>query len=141
MVLQACEEGPIAALKIWLTRHGESQYNQKALLGGDSELSDNGNAYAEVLPEVIQSRAPKVGWAPEYWGGLAWDGCGFPALEHHVGAQTSTFEALGPHWVMMGEATGAIYNLDGCDVGWWELVYCQQGVLGIPTTSRFLLVT
>jgi hypothetical protein len=48
------------ARRIWLTRHGESIYNQKALIGGDSSLSPNGAAYAEVLPEVILSRLPKV---------------------------------------------------------------------------------
>lgn len=48
------------ARRIWLTRHGESIYNQKALIGGDSSLSSNGKAYAEVLPEVILSRLPKV---------------------------------------------------------------------------------
>eukprot|EP00878_Enallax_costatus_P001097 GHUV01001234.1.p1 GENE.GHUV01001234.1~~GHUV01001234.1.p1 ORF type:complete len:335 (+),score=87.84 GHUV01001234.1:377-1381(+) len=47
------------ARKIWLTRHGESVYNQKALIGGDSPLSVNGRAYADVLPEVIMSRLPK----------------------------------------------------------------------------------
>ena len=49
------------ARKIWLTRHGESQYNQLALLGGDSELSPNGEAYAAVLPDVILQRVPRVG--------------------------------------------------------------------------------
>eukprot|EP00879_Flechtneria_rotunda_P016995 GHRR01017792.1.p1 GENE.GHRR01017792.1~~GHRR01017792.1.p1 ORF type:complete len:193 (+),score=32.33 GHRR01017792.1:556-1134(+) len=46
--------------KIWLTRHGESIYNQKALIGGDSSLSPNGQSYAEVLPDVILSRLPKA---------------------------------------------------------------------------------
>lgn len=48
------------ARKIWLTRHGESVYNQQALIGGDSPLSPNGQAYSELLPEVILSRLPKV---------------------------------------------------------------------------------
>jgi 6-phosphofructo-2-kinase/fructose-2,6-biphosphatase len=48
------------ARKIWLTRHGESEYNQQALIGGDSPLSPNGQAYAELLPDVILSRLPKV---------------------------------------------------------------------------------
>lgn len=48
------------ARKIWLTRHGESVYNQQALIGGDSPLSPNGQAYAELLPDVILSRLPKV---------------------------------------------------------------------------------
>jgi broad specificity phosphatase PhoE len=52
------------ARKIWLTRHGESEYNQQALIGGDSPLSPNGQAYAELLPDVILSRLPKVREGP-----------------------------------------------------------------------------
>jgi 6-phosphofructo-2-kinase/fructose-2,6-biphosphatase len=48
------------ARKIWLTRHGESLYNQRALIGGDSDLSPYGEAYSKVLPEVITSRVPAV---------------------------------------------------------------------------------
>jgi 6-phosphofructo-2-kinase/fructose-2,6-biphosphatase len=56
---EVCKSGMTNARKIWLTRHGESVYNQKALIGGDSPLSVNGRAYADVLPEVIMSRLPK----------------------------------------------------------------------------------
>ncbi|KAF6255112.1 6-phosphofructo-2-kinase-domain-containing protein [Scenedesmus sp. NREL 46B-D3] len=58
-VRRVCKSGMTNARRIWLTRHGESIYNQKALIGGDSSLSPNGAAYAEVLPEVILSRLPK----------------------------------------------------------------------------------
>uniref|UniRef100_A0A383W1K9 6-phosphofructo-2-kinase domain-containing protein n=1 Tax=Tetradesmus obliquus TaxID=3088 RepID=A0A383W1K9_TETOB len=58
-LMQVCKSGMTNARRIWLTRHGESIYNQKALIGGDSSLSPNGAAYAEVLPEVILSRLPK----------------------------------------------------------------------------------
>jgi broad specificity phosphatase PhoE len=34
---------------IWLTRHGESLYNQLGRLGGDSELSPRGKEYARAL--------------------------------------------------------------------------------------------
>lgn len=52
------------ARKIWLTRHGESLYNQRALIGGDSDLSPYGEAYSKVLPEVITSRIPAVRGTP-----------------------------------------------------------------------------
>eukprot|EP00882_Tetradesmus_deserticola_P024943 GHRQ01027320.1.p1 GENE.GHRQ01027320.1~~GHRQ01027320.1.p1 ORF type:complete len:185 (+),score=35.38 GHRQ01027320.1:150-704(+) len=58
--LQVCKSGMTNARRIWLTRHGESLFNQKGLIGGDSSLSPNGAAYADVLPEVILSRLPKV---------------------------------------------------------------------------------
>lgn len=58
--VQVCKGGMTNARKIWLTRHGESVYNQQALIGGDSPLSPNGQAYAELLPDVILSRLPKV---------------------------------------------------------------------------------
>lgn len=57
---QVCKSGMTNARKIWLTRHGESVYNQQALIGGDSPLSPNGQAYSELLPEVILSRLPQV---------------------------------------------------------------------------------
>ncbi len=46
--------------KIWLTRHGESEYNQRALLGGDSSISPSGQIYARLLPDVIVDRIPLV---------------------------------------------------------------------------------
>ncbi|WKX89802.1 hypothetical protein Q1695_009002 [Nippostrongylus brasiliensis] len=39
---------------IYLTRHGESEYNQLGRLGGDSPLSDNGVRYAEKLREYFE---------------------------------------------------------------------------------------
>lgn len=36
---------------IWLTRHGESLYNQKARLGGDSSLSPRGEDFATALAD------------------------------------------------------------------------------------------
>eukprot|EP00775_Hariotina_reticulata_P010180 gene10180-10340_t len=75
-LLQVCKSGMTNARKIWLTRHGESMYNQKGLIGGDSPLSSNGMAYAELLPEIILSRLPKAA-----------DGCPVP-----VSVWTSTLQ-------------------------------------------------
>lgn len=60
VLLQVCKSGMTNARKIWLTRHGESVYNQQGLIGGDSPLSMNGQVYAEMLPDVILSRLPNV---------------------------------------------------------------------------------
>lgn len=38
---------------IWLSRHGESQFNVLQKLGGDALLSDRGNMYAEMLPDLV----------------------------------------------------------------------------------------
>lgn len=46
--------------KIWLSRHGESQYNTLARLGGDSPLSSRGEVYAYKLPDVLVDRVPLV---------------------------------------------------------------------------------
>jgi len=43
---------------IWLTRHGESQYNVKGLIGGDSDLSEKGQLYAQELAEFIEEHYP-----------------------------------------------------------------------------------
>ena len=40
---------------IWLSRHGESQYNLDGKIGGDSDLSERGNLYAHKLPELVAS--------------------------------------------------------------------------------------
>jgi broad specificity phosphatase PhoE/predicted kinase len=46
-----------ARRKIWLTRHGESQFNVESRIGGDSELSPRGFAYASSLSDHMQSQA------------------------------------------------------------------------------------
>jgi 6-phosphofructo-2-kinase/fructose-2,6-biphosphatase len=45
-----------ASRRIWLTRHGESQYNVAGRIGGDSALSARGEAYARALPDVLDAR-------------------------------------------------------------------------------------
>ncbi|KAL9083450.1 MAG: hypothetical protein Q9165_008526 [Trypethelium subeluteriae] len=42
---------------IWLSRHGESQYNLFGKLGGDADLSSRGQAYAKTLPSLVQESA------------------------------------------------------------------------------------
>ncbi|AOW05555.1 6-phosphofructo-2-kinase-domain-containing protein [Yarrowia lipolytica] len=39
---------------IWLSRHGESEYNLGGQLGGDSNLSERGQMYAKKLPSLLQ---------------------------------------------------------------------------------------
>lgn len=46
--------------KIWLTRHGESQFNMAGRIGGDSGLTARGEEYARLLPDVLESRLPAV---------------------------------------------------------------------------------
>ena len=45
--------------RIWLTRHGESQFNVTGKIGGNSGLSPRGAAYAQLLPAVLASRVPQ----------------------------------------------------------------------------------
>lgn len=46
---------------IWLSRHGESEYNLTGKLGGDSSLSPRGHLYAQKLPQIVREA---VGDAP-----------------------------------------------------------------------------
>ena len=39
---------------IYLSRHGESEYNLTGQLGGDSNLSDRGEMYARKLPQMVR---------------------------------------------------------------------------------------
>ena len=38
---------------IYLTRHGETIYNQKKLIGGDSDLSTRGYVYSDKLRDYF----------------------------------------------------------------------------------------
>lgn len=40
---------------IWLSRHGESEYNLTGKLGGDANLSPRGELYARKLPELVKA--------------------------------------------------------------------------------------
>lgn len=45
---------------IWLSRHGESEFNLSGQIGGDADLSERGQSYAKMLPELLkQSGLPK----------------------------------------------------------------------------------
>lgn len=43
---------------IWLTRHGESLYNMRGLIGGDPDLSVTGQRYAHALAAFLNQRYP-----------------------------------------------------------------------------------
>lgn len=46
---------------IWLSRHGESEYNLTGQIGGDANLSERGWKYAKKLPElVLKSLGPEA---------------------------------------------------------------------------------
>lgn len=44
---------------IWLTRHGESEFNVEGRIGGDAVLSERGRAYAEGLSETMRTMSPE----------------------------------------------------------------------------------
>ncbi|MFI5309044.1 MAG: 6-phosphofructo-2-kinase/fructose-2,6-bisphosphatase [Polyangiales bacterium] len=44
---------------IWLTRHGESAYNVKGLIGGDPDLTPKGQAYAQALAGCLDQSFPE----------------------------------------------------------------------------------
>ncbi|EFN55319.1 hypothetical protein CHLNCDRAFT_134300 [Chlorella variabilis] len=51
---------------IWLTRHGESQFNTQGKIGGNSPLSQRGQMYAQLLPEILNSRIPRAADGKQY---------------------------------------------------------------------------
>jgi broad specificity phosphatase PhoE/predicted kinase len=55
-----------ARRRIWLTRHGESQFNVLGRIGGDSWLSPRGAEYAKALGRFLPSRLG-AGEVPEVW--------------------------------------------------------------------------
>ena len=46
----------LAPRQIWITRHGESVDNVNGRIGGDSDLSEKGIAYAKALTEFIKTQ-------------------------------------------------------------------------------------
>ncbi|TIA45902.1 bifunctional 6-phosphofructo-2-kinase/fructose-2,6-bisphosphate 2-phosphatase [Aureobasidium pullulans] len=42
---------------IWLSRHGESEYNLTGKIGGDANISERGQMYAQKLPEIVKQSA------------------------------------------------------------------------------------
>lgn len=59
-LMQVCKAGMATSQsrKIWLTRHGESEWNTIGMLGGNSSLSPKGEQYAQSLPDVLLDRLP-----------------------------------------------------------------------------------
>ncbi|KAH3661952.1 hypothetical protein OGAPHI_006131 [Ogataea philodendri] len=43
---------------IWLSRHGESQYNLEGKIGGDADLSERGMQYARKLKDMVSKYVP-----------------------------------------------------------------------------------
>ena len=39
---------------IWLSRHGESMYNLEGQIGGDADISERGEKYARLLPQLAR---------------------------------------------------------------------------------------
>ena len=60
--LQICKAGVARMRKIWFSRHGESEYNMFAKIGGDSNISPQGQIYAKMLPDLLVDRVPLVCW-------------------------------------------------------------------------------
>lgn len=50
---QICRSGLSSNRRIWLTRHGESEFNRAGLIGGDAELTDKGKKYAHALARAL----------------------------------------------------------------------------------------
>eukprot|EP00891_Asterochloris_glomerata_P000953 jgi/Astpho2/953/gw1.00016.135.1_t len=53
-----CKAGLTRVRKIWFSRHGESEYNMYGKIGGDSNISPQGQMYAKLLPELLVDRVP-----------------------------------------------------------------------------------
>lgn len=56
--LQVCSPGLTTERKIWLSRHGESEFNRLGKIGGDAGLTSLGQRYAERLPDALVEILP-----------------------------------------------------------------------------------
>ncbi|CAG9464718.1 unnamed protein product [Pedinophyceae sp. YPF-701] len=57
-LMQICKSGLAKPRKIWLSRHGESEYNAMGRIGGNSNLTDFGKTYAKRLVDALLDRLP-----------------------------------------------------------------------------------
>ncbi|GIL74841.1 hypothetical protein Vretimale_2423 [Volvox reticuliferus] len=60
-LMQVCKAGMAQARRIWLTRHGQSEYNLKSRIGGNSPLAPAGEVYARCLSDMLIDRVPQDG--------------------------------------------------------------------------------
>lgn len=58
LALQVCRSGMSSNRRIWLTRHGESEFNRNGLVGGNAPLTDKGCQYAEALARTLCAKVP-----------------------------------------------------------------------------------
>ena len=49
--------------KIWLCIHGETDFDQKGILGGDPDLNENGILFSKDLHEFISSQGDVRKWS------------------------------------------------------------------------------
>jgi 6-phosphofructo-2-kinase / fructose-2,6-biphosphatase 3 len=59
-LMQICKHGLTKPRKIWLSRHGESEYNNLGLIGGDSDISPLGQKYAVKIADELLERIPET---------------------------------------------------------------------------------
>ncbi|OJD18318.1 hypothetical protein AJ78_01631 [Emergomyces pasteurianus Ep9510] len=52
---------------IWLSRHGESEYNLLGKIGGDADISSRGEKYARALPQLLQESGVPPGTKLVIW--------------------------------------------------------------------------
>ena len=64
-VLHLLQNLAITPRPIWLTRHGESEFNVQGRIGGDSQLSPRGATYAQRLGAFMESLYPSDVTSPD----------------------------------------------------------------------------
>ncbi|OAX77810.1 hypothetical protein ACJ72_07887, partial [Emergomyces africanus] len=52
---------------IWLSRHGESEYNLLGKIGGDADISSRGEKYARALPQLLKESGVPPGTKLVIW--------------------------------------------------------------------------
>ncbi|KAL8664172.1 MAG: hypothetical protein Q9202_003250 [Teloschistes flavicans] len=89
--------------QIWITRHGESYDNLGGKIGGDSDLSPTGLAYARALTEFIKSER-------ESWEVRQQD----KAASTHFPPQPGDTTPPNPEYIALREENGAISSKSFC---------------------------
>ena len=69
---------------IYLSRHGQSQYNELGKIGGDSPLSEQGEAYACALAKWVHTEILHLTPEGKFLGGVALDSTSNPQLRSRL---------------------------------------------------------
>lgn len=111
--------------KIWFSRHGESEYNMFAKIGGDSNISPQGQVYAKLLPDLLVDRVPLVRSSHTL----------LKQWQLHLLEDSGIYQPLSV-WRMLLNAELVMQSLSTCGESVYTYSLSKDISLGLPATRK-----